>query len=110
MSDELISLVLSSISAYLELLDRFATPEDELIPNATWAHALPPPEPPMLHVALKLDAEAGAIVYEPPLEEVTPRRRRSSVVIGRRRVVVVAVAALLLRLAPFPPTFGRCVE
>ena len=70
MQDELRSLVLTSMRAYLKLLGHYATPAEELgQPVSEWVHALPQPEPPLLRVMLRLGS-GGEICFDPPLASV----------------------------------------
>ena len=75
MQDELQSLVLSSMGAYLQLLQLYATPQDEIeVTNGppetalAFAKELPMGQPTLLTVTLRL--EGGALVFEPSLEKV----------------------------------------
>ena len=68
MQDELCSLVLTSIGAYLALLKSYSTPEAELHQEPSiWAHGLPFDYPALLRVTLQLSD--GQLVFEPPLDE-----------------------------------------
>ena len=69
MSDELRSLVLSSMGAYLALIHEYATPEKELEANPEdWVNALPTARPALITVTLQL--EGGELVFDPPLGSV----------------------------------------
>ena len=70
MQDELKSMVLTSMGAYLALIKEYATftPKELEAPPEQWVHALPTAMPALLSVTLRLDN--GELVFEPPLDAV----------------------------------------
>ena len=69
MQDELRSLVLTTMGAYLEFIKTYSTPASDLeIEPSVWVHDLPLAMPALLAVTLKLDGTE--LKFEPPLDEV----------------------------------------
>ena len=68
MQDELQSLVLKSLGAYLALIGGYASEASEIaVPSHEWVHSLPPGHPALIIVTLKLDN--SSLYFEPALDQ-----------------------------------------